>query len=72
MRRNVITEGADLNSLVGYEFEMQGVRFRGMTECSAVLLDGYCHSRRERNIFCKDAAACGAVILTDGFLRVDR
>lgn len=33
-RRNVITEGADLNSLVGKEFEVQGVRFLGMAECS--------------------------------------
>src|SRR6267378_2635644 len=29
-RRNVITEGADLNELVGEEFEIQGVRFLGM------------------------------------------
>jgi hypothetical protein len=28
-RRNVITTDADLNSLVGQEFEMQGVRFAG-------------------------------------------
>ena len=33
-RRNVITAGVDLNSLVGVEFEMQGVRFAGIAECS--------------------------------------
>jgi MOSC domain-containing protein YiiM len=33
-RRNVITRGADLNALVGTEFEIQGVRFLGMIECS--------------------------------------
>ncbi len=33
-RRNVITRGADLNSLVGRKFEIQGVRFAGMAECS--------------------------------------
>lgn len=32
-RRNVITEGLDLNSLVGQEFELQGVRFFGTEEC---------------------------------------
>jgi MOSC domain-containing protein YiiM len=33
-RRNIITSGADLNALIGCEFELQGVRFRGMAECS--------------------------------------
>jgi MOSC domain-containing protein YiiM len=32
-RRNVVTEGADLNSLIGTEFDIQGVRFRGMAHC---------------------------------------
>src|SRR5436190_10155135 len=31
-RRNVITEGLDLNALIGAEFELQGVRFLGMQE----------------------------------------
>ncbi len=33
-RRNVITRGADLNSLIGREFEIQGVRFLGATEAA--------------------------------------
>ena len=33
-RRNVITEGLDLNSLIGTEFEIQGVRFLGTAECT--------------------------------------
>lgn len=33
VRRNVITRGADLNQLIGREFEMQGVRFLGSAEC---------------------------------------
>jgi len=33
-RRNVITAAVDLNSLVGEEFEIQGVRFAGTAECS--------------------------------------
>lgn len=33
-RRNVITKGVDLNTLIGVEFEVQGVRFLGTQECS--------------------------------------
>lgn len=32
-RRNVITKGVDLNTLIGQEFEVQGVRFIGTEEC---------------------------------------
>ena len=32
-RRNVFSRGADLNALVGVEFEIQGVRFAGTEEC---------------------------------------
>jgi len=32
-RRNVITGGVDLNTLIGREFEIQGVRFLGTEEC---------------------------------------
>lgn len=31
-RRNVIVRGADLNALIGWEFEVQGVRFAGVEE----------------------------------------
>jgi MOSC domain-containing protein YiiM len=70
-RRNVITVGVDLNSLVGREFEIQGVRFEGVAECSP------CH-------WMNAAIAPGAEkllhgrgglrarILTDGILRVDK
>lgn len=53
-RRNVITTGADLNSLVGKEFEIQGVRFLGTVECSP------CH-------WMDDAIAPGAEKLLHGF-----
>jgi len=33
-RRNVITEGVDLNDLIGKDFELQGVRFSADSECS--------------------------------------
>jgi MOSC domain-containing protein YiiM len=32
-RRNVVTEGVDLNALVGREFAVGAVRFRGMRLC---------------------------------------
>jgi MOSC domain-containing protein YiiM len=32
-RRNVFTRNLDLNSLVGVEFEIQGIRFLGTEEC---------------------------------------
>jgi MOSC domain-containing protein YiiM len=33
LRRNVITAGVDLNSLIGKEFVLRGVRFAGVEEC---------------------------------------
>jgi len=32
-RRNVIVRGTDLNTLIGREFEVQGIRFRGIEHC---------------------------------------
>lgn len=32
-RRNLLVRGADLNALIGAEFELQGVRFRGLEYC---------------------------------------
>ena len=36
-RRNIITRGLDLNSLIGREFEVQGVRFLGTEEAKPCL-----------------------------------
>jgi MOSC domain-containing protein YiiM len=33
LRRNVIVSGVDLNDLIGQEFSVQGVRFRGTGHC---------------------------------------
>ena len=69
-RRNVITEGADLNALIGEEFEIQGLRFRGSAECTP------CYWMNES--FCEgaEAALAGhgglrAKILVGGSLTVD-
>src|SRR6476620_5839829 len=32
-RRNISMRGADLNQMIGQDFEVQGVRFHGMEEC---------------------------------------
>jgi hypothetical protein len=69
-RRNIITQGIDLNTLVGREFEIQGVRFAGVAECSP------CHWMNEAIAPGAEAALHGrgglrARILTTGVLRVD-
>lgn len=33
-RRNVITRGVDLNSLIGKQFSVQGILFEGIAECT--------------------------------------
>ena len=68
-RRNVITRGMDLNSLIGREFAIQGVRFLGTAECSP------CHWQDGAFAPGTEAALEGrgglrAKILTDGILRV--
>jgi MOSC domain-containing protein YiiM len=70
-RRNVITAGVDLNSLVGTEFEVQGVRFAAVAECSP------CHWMNEAIAPGAEAALHGqgglrARILNDGVLQTDR
>jgi MOSC domain-containing protein YiiM len=70
-RRNVIVEGADLNSLVGLEFEIQGVKFRGTAECAP------CHWMDQAfapgaEHFLHGRGGLRAMVLTDGFLRTDR
>jgi len=69
-RRNIVTRGVDLNSLVGNEFEVQGVTFAGMSECSP------CHWMNVAIAPGAEAALHGrgglrARVLTDGMMRVD-
>jgi len=69
-RRNIVVEGADLNALVGKDFEVQGVKFRGMAECSP------CHWMDQAfapgaEQFLQNCGGLRAKILTDGKLRVD-
>jgi len=70
LRRNVLTGGEDLNLLIGEEFEVQGIRFRGAEECSpcywmnAALAPG-------AEILMKGRGGLRATILTDGCLRLE-
>ena len=70
-RRNVVVENADLNSLVGKEFAVQGVKFRGMAECSP------CHWMDQAfapgaEKFLQHSGGLRAQILTDGKLRAEK
>jgi MOSC domain-containing protein YiiM len=70
-RRNVITEGLDLNALIGVEFKLQGTRFLGTAECSP------CHWMNQAFAPGAEKALEGngglrAKILTDGVLRAER
>ena len=69
-RRNVITRGLDLNELIGQEFEIQGLRFRGTEECrpcywmDQAVAPGAEEAMRTRG-------GLRAQILTDGILVID-
>lgn len=70
-RRNVITEGIELNSLIGAEFEIQGIRFLGMAECSPCYwMDHAFHPGTEEAL--AGRGGLRAQILSSGVLRVDR
>ena len=69
-RRNVITAGLELPGLYGREFEIQGVRFLGIAECTP------CHWMNEAFHPGAEARLQGhgglrAKILSDGVLRVE-
>ena len=67
-RRNAIVAGMDLNSLIGVEFEVQGVRFAGMEQCKP------CHWMNSAlgpgaEDWLQGRGGLRARILTDGILR---
>ena len=70
-RRNVITRGVDLNSLIGQEFEIEGIRFFGTEECRP------CYWMDQAFAPGSEAALRGrgglrAKILSSGLLKPDR
>ena len=69
-RRNIITEGLDLNALIGKEFELQGVRFLGTEECKPCYwMDQAVAPGAEEAM--KGHGGLRAKILTTGTLRRD-
>lgn len=66
-RRNVITRGVDLNTLVGVEFEVQGVSFLGTGECSPCYWMDQAFALGTEDAL-KDRGGLRAKILTDGRL----
>ena len=67
VRRNVITYGIDLNSLIEREFEMDGVRFHGTGECRPCYWMDRALAPGAEN-FLKGRGGLRARILSDGFL----
>jgi len=68
-RRNIITRNIDLNSLIGRQFEIQGVAFEGMAECSPCYwMDQAFHPGAEEAL--QGRGGLRAKILSDGILRV--
>ena len=69
-RRNVITEGTDLNALVGQRFTVQGVEFAGVSECKPCSwMDHAIAPGAEAAL--QGRGGLRAKILSDGRLRVD-
>ena len=68
-RRNVFTRGADLNALVGAEFELQGVRFAGTEECRPCHWMNHAFGDERVEGWLKGRGGLRARILTDGVLR---
>ncbi len=67
-RRNVIVEGADLNALIGEEFELQGIRFLGTEECSPCYWMNRAFAEGAHEAL-KGNGGLRAKILTNGVLR---
>lgn len=70
LRRNIIVEGADLNALVGVEFELQDVRLTGTEECRPCYwMDQAIGAGAEDWMKGRGGLRCR--ILSDGWLRRD-
>lgn len=67
LRRNIITTGVDLNTLIGKEFEIQGVRFLGTRECSPCYWMDQAYAPGTE-AFLKNRGGLRAKILTTGTL----
>lgn len=70
-RRNVFVSGADLNALVGNEFEIQGVCFAGVEECRPCYWMNRAFGDERVEQWLKGRGGLRARLLTSGVLRRD-
>jgi MOSC domain-containing protein YiiM len=71
LRRNVLTAEIDLNELIGKEFEVQGIHFAGVAECSPCFwMDQAFGPGAEK--YLKGRGGLRARILSSGILRVEK
>ena len=69
LRRNVILSGVDLKALIGADFELQGVQFRGTAHCAPCYwMDSAFAPGAEK--FLAGRGGLRARILTDGHIKV--
>jgi len=68
LRRNLIVSGIDLKSLIGADFELQGVRFRGTAHCAPCYWMNTAVAPGAEE-FLAGRGGLRARILTDGWLR---
>jgi MOSC domain-containing protein YiiM len=67
-RRNTVVAGVDLNSLVGVEFEIQGVRFAGVEQCKPCYWMNFALGPGAED-WLQGRGGLRARILTDGILQ---
>ena len=69
LRRNVIISGAELASLIGKEFEIQGLRFVGTEECRPCYWMNQALGDERAENWLQGRGGLRARVLTDGILR---
>jgi MOSC domain-containing protein YiiM len=68
-RRNIITRGIDLNTLIGKRFQIQGITFEGVAECTPCYwMDQAFHPGAEAAL--QGRGGLRARVLSDGLLHV--
>ena len=70
LRRNVIVSGVDLLSLIGCEFEIQGVKFRGTQHCAPCEWMDVAFAPGAKKFLKENAGGLRAKILSDGELHL--
>ena len=66
LRRNVIVSGVDLNELIGVDFELQGVQFRGTQHCKPCAWMDVAFAPGAEKFLAPGKGGLRARILTDG------